>query len=543
VLSQRWLRLTLLVAVFAFGLALRTLGLRMGLPYGHHWDEGWIVDSVIHMLTTRSLVPEHYQYGAPMMMLCVGVYEAFTHLVHDVRPDDGTMLRWIARSVSVGVSATGTVALYLAVRWGDRDARRSVSAGLLAALLYASASELVTHARYGVTDACLVALTAWTLALTARYVRSRHLGWGLASLLAGGCTVAFKISALPTALLPIVGLVWVPGRLRRGPAPRSALLYRALLASAFPVVVATFFALNPMIAHTDHAVDAVRDMVERAAQTRNGGFPAFQRHEPGLTHVTAALWALASLGLHRSPPGSVVLFSVGIGGLAYAIRRRSVFVTLAAAHAGVALVFMTWPNRAFLFRNYLVALPAVCIGFGYGADALARALWRGCVQGRRLSRVALSTAALTTFAALVGLPLRDAIACQALSEDPRERAVHWILAHAPADARVAYTPSVVSEPAMGRYDGFDTRLPRPKVLLPDLSSCDGLRRSRPDFVLTASYRDDNNWVTYEDLWYFRACEGYREVARFDPNPYEHNFAVTPAWNGRTTAIVLQRAER
>src|SRR5450631_1485868 len=164
-LSRRSLRVALLVAIVAFGAVVRVLGLRLGLPFTHHWDEGWIANSVSHMLVTQTPVPESYQYGAPLMMLGVGVYELFTRFVHDVSPTDGVTIRLMVRGVSVAVSSSGIVAVYLAARWSDWDARRSAWAAPLAAVMYAGASELVTHARYAVTDACLVGLTAWTLAL------------------------------------------------------------------------------------------------------------------------------------------------------------------------------------------------------------------------------------------------------------------------------------------------------------------------------------------------------------------------------------------
>jgi hypothetical protein len=536
VLGSRRVRAIGLTAIVVLGLVLRALGVRLGLPYGHHWDEGWIVDSIIHMRSTETLVPEHYMYGAPLMELGLVVFQAYTHLVRELSPHDGTMLRWMVRGVSVVISSSGTVAVYLAARWGDWNARRSAWVAVLAALLYATASELVTHARYGVTDACLVALTAWTLAFTARYVRGQQLGWGFAALVAAGVTMGFKVTSAPTALIPVAALVLVPGRLAR---LRSSLPYRVLLAAALPAVVATFIGLNPMFAHVDHWRDAIGDVLSRALQTHYGGFPEYQLREPGWPHLVAAWSALGSLALHRTPAVSIVLAAISAGGLVSAVRRRNLFYALAAGHAVIAVFVLAWPNRAFLLRNYLVATPALCPGFGFGAWELARRV-AARVEGRRARWALLALAGAATGVALVALPVHDAVACQTLSEDPRQRAMDWIAAHGAPGSRVAYTPSVIGDVAMGKYDRFDDTLPRSGT--PDVRSCRDVTGASPplQYVITASYRDDENWVTYEDLWFFQECPPYREVARFEPNPYEHNFAVTPPWNGRTTAIVLER---
>jgi hypothetical protein len=532
--TRRPAQIALVTALVAFGVALRVLGLRMGLPFQHHWDEAWIADSVIHMLVTETPVPETYQYGAPMMMLTVGVYEAFTRLVRDVSPDDAVMIRMMARCVGVAVSSSGIAAVYLAVRWGLDDARRALRAAPLAALLFAAASELVTHGRYAVTDACLVSLTAWTLALTARYIRTQHVGWGFGAVLAAGVTFAFKVTALPTAAVPLAAIVLVRGQL---PVSARPLPYRLLLAGAVPIVLATFFALNPMCAHVDHVLDAVRDIIGRFLQTRFGGFPEYQRREEGLPHLEAAVWAVASLAFHRTPAVSLLLAVTGLAGLASAVRRGSLTFAIAAGHAALALVALS-SNRAFLFRNYLVAAPALCMGFGVGVCNLL-ALSRRLLGAR--ARWVTPAVATALAVALVAMPVRDAIACQRLSVDPRQRALQWIAERSPAGARVAFTPSIVGEPATGRpVDGAAWKIVPPKITHFDVSTCAEVQAAHPapDYVLTASTQDGEDLVVWEERWFFQSCPGFVEVARFEPNPYEHNFAVTPAWNGRAISIVL-----
>jgi hypothetical protein len=428
------------------------------------------------------------------------------------------------------------VAVYLAARWGDWDARRSVWVGMFAALLYATASELVSHGRYAVTDASVVALTAWTLALTARYVRTQHAGWAVAAILAAGVTIGFKVTGAPTAIIPLAALVLLQARWPRIP---SRLPHRFLLIAAVPIMASTFFALNPCFVHADHWRDAWNDVVTRALQTHLGGFPEFQLREPGWRHMTAALSGLGSIVLHRTPAVSILLAAVSVGGLACALRGGNLFFAIAAGHALIAVASVAWPNRGFLLRNYLVATPVLCLGFGFGVWELARRV-RMHVQAPRTRSALAALAGLGAAVVLLVLPLRDAISCQRLSEDTRQRAMDYIAAHASKGDRIAYTPSVIGEGAMGTYPGLEERLMRSSVS--DVRTCKAATMASPpiDWVITASYRDDGNCVTVENLWWFEECAGFREVARYEPSPYEHNFAVTATWDGRTTAIVLER---
>src|SRR5260370_38334314 len=53
----------------ALALTLRVLGLRFGLPYFHHWDEGWVAENTSYILWTPDAQPKTYQYGAPLSLL------------------------------------------------------------------------------------------------------------------------------------------------------------------------------------------------------------------------------------------------------------------------------------------------------------------------------------------------------------------------------------------------------------------------------------------------------------------------------------------
>jgi Dolichyl-phosphate-mannose-protein mannosyltransferase len=538
VLSSRSRHVVLLAAIVVLGVSLRTLGLRLGLPYGHHWDEGWVIDSVIHMLVTQSGTPATYQYGAPLMLLGVDVYAVFTWLVHDVSPTDGTTLRWMVRGVSVAISSSGIVAVYLAARWGDWDAKRSARAGLFAALLYAVAAQLVIHGRFAVTDASLVALTGWTLALTARYLRTRRLGWGAAAIVMAGLAFAFKVTALPTAVIPVAALAVAAPHAADA---RGRFAHRVLLLAAVPLVAATFLVENPLIVSRDHWKDAFGDVIGRALQTHDGGFPEYTLREPGLPHLGAALGELATLSLHRSPAIAVALAVVAVVGLGRAVCRVNVFYAIASFHALVAVLAMALPNRAFLLRNYLVVVPALCLGFGMAASELTAILARRAPPTRARAWFLWAPLGMAVLITLVAFPLHDAIACQRQSVDPRKRAMDWIASRSTPGTRVAFAPTVLGSAAIARYDGFDATLKEPGFeLLPEVSSCNDVLGSGAQYVVTASTRNTTSKADYEEKWLFQQCPPYNEVARFEPNPYEYDFAVSPDWNGRVTAIVLAR---
>src|ERR1019366_4256601 len=232
---RRAARAALVSGVVLLGLVVRLLGIRMGLPFHHHWDEGWIADSAAEMLRQGSDVPRSYQYGAPLIRLTEFAFLAARGRLAPVEltPDDAQVALYVmARVITAVIASSGTVAVYWAGWCSEPSRPRAFRVGLASALMYATAWELVLHSRYGVTDACLVGLTAWTLAFAAAYARTRRLAWALASVVAAGLTTAFKVPGVVTAIVPIAALLAVRPRSSR----RGALLSRLLLLAAVPIV-------------------------------------------------------------------------------------------------------------------------------------------------------------------------------------------------------------------------------------------------------------------------------------------------------------------
>ena len=530
----------LLTLVFAFGVTVRLLGIRLGLPFFHHWDEVWVVSSAQQMLEQGSDLPTSYQYGAPMSRLMAIVVEAWEALglpqpAGGFRDDVG--LRWVGRGVGVAICSTGILASYVAGRAAGRSPSESRRLGLYAALAHASAYELVTHARYAVTDACLVAFVAWSLAACGQYIRTRKLAWAALAVLAAGLAFAFKPTAGPSILLPLVTLAFV-----RPPSPPSyvgAVAQRVFLLSAFPAFLGCFLFFNPH--YIAHWQDALRDLTMRIAQTKNGGFPTFLLREPGLDHLATTLAGLFGHTLSRLPWISWLLSVVTLVGAYLAIRERRLVVLVGLAHAAAVVLLISLPNRTFLLRNYLVAVPAICLALALGLDGLV---------SRLRERVALPSAVFVALPILVLLlpsfaTLRDSLENQRLDRDARERALRWIDANAASERlRVGLTPSVFGKTALGAHRRVRSYFDLPRLGYASVERCPELDAKAPDYIVSASYRGDaSTWSPYVETWHLQSCPGYRQVASFEANPYEHTYWVTETWDGRVSAIVLEREGR
>lgn len=537
--------LWLLSGVVALALVLRWVGLRLGLPYFHHWDEVLISGSARGMLQRGDDLPSNYFYGAPLMRLTALAYKAALSLglpgASDAVLRDEVYLRLVGRVVASSLSASGVVASYLLTRMTWRSGR----AALFSALLYATAQELVSHGRFLVTDASVVALTTWVLALSACFVTTRALLFALAAVLIAGLTFAFKLTGLATVLIP-TGVLWLvtarswageAGEKREREAWALTLANRALLLAAVPLVLGVFLALNPHV--RDHWRQALGDWEGITRHYREGHVKPWGEREPGVEHLLAALSYILTQSLHSQRIAATLLGLLGLAGLAMMLRRANLVALLGCVHALSVVVAMAMPNRAYLARAYLPALPVLCLGFGVAADGLLTWLSR-----RSPSRVvAMATpwalVALVSMSACV-----EAVLCARLSSDARMRALDAVAAVARAEGK---TLSVVPDAALrgslalGGHGQLDRYLQRPSViLLAEASDAETARASGADFVLLSSYRDLARSFPYEEQWVFSEVPGYAPFARFALNPYEHRLDIVPTWDGRVSAVLLRR---
>jgi hypothetical protein len=522
------------LASVLLALALRLLGLRLGLPFFHHWDECWVADSAKRMLQTSDWEPRTYQYGAPLSALAATLFHAL-QAVEPKRllyPDDGVLLRVLCRLVTAVISSSGAAAVYIAARYAAVGDSAGRVRGVYATLLYATAAELVSHGRYGVTDADLVALVAWSLAFGALFLGSGRLVWAAATLFFAAVAFSFKVTALTSLAIPALALGLRPVVVLRLKDPAVG---RFVTLAALPSAGVVFALLNPHVFLNWR--DAFRDITERARQTVEGGFPQFLIRTPGWDHVRAVVSGLALMGFHRWAIPACVAAALGLAGLLMAIASRSRICAVAAVHAAVAILSVALTSRAYLFRNYLVALPALCIGFGFAMEILSVTLAR--VRSRWVPG---PTALAAAFAVVyVAVPLGQAVRTQQLSLDARTRAVNWINAEAGGGTvSVVFTPDIISN---GGYstDSLRDMLRRSHLAVrSDVKTAEAARTSRADYVVVVSRPDGTGDLG--DLWPFHEVPGYRVAATFEANPYEHRFDITSTWDGRFNVIVLAREQ-
>jgi hypothetical protein len=530
----------LVAALVLFALVVRLLGIRMGLPFFHHWDEDYIAGSAKLMLANGNDVPSTYVYGAPLMRLTAMGY-AVARALHlpVVALTDEVALRWISRVLSTVISTSGVVAAYLAGRWAFRRG----TAALAAALLFAVAAELVWHARYGVTDASVAAFTMWTLAATAAYLRGRSVAAALLAVVAAGVTFAFKINGLLTALIPVGALALraplrLFGSMEIGEVKWRAALARTTLLGAVPAVFALFFFFNPHF--LDRWSEALTSMTSVMDRYRlRGHLPPYHDRTPGLPHLAAALHYLAFQTLHTTWLLSGLLALVSVAGLVVGLARGNLLLLLGFLHAALLVVSIAFPYKAYLARMYLPAVPILCLGFGLGWDRIGSAL-RG--RGLKIRPLIVAGAAV---AALGAGPTYEAIQSARLGRDARAHALDLIAARArrQGPVTVAMTPSVAGAGAIGIHPNIGKELTRDGVrFLMEVSSPETASASGADYILIASFHVVVRHQTYREQWPFRSVPGYQPVAELPYNIYEHRLEIAPWWNGRVATLVLARSD-
>jgi hypothetical protein len=274
------------------------------------------------------------------------------------------------------------------------------------------------------------------------------------------------------------------------------------------------------------------------AQTRDGGFSHCYVHEPGLDHLTHVLWALSGHTLSRSVTLACVLTSSAVIGVWWAVNRWSKIMLIVTIHAMIVVVGLAVSARTLVLRNYLTAVPFMCLGVG-----IALEYFRGWVlkrQGSRGTRL-LGRAPEALLLILTAVTFRDSFAGARQSEDSRAYALKWVGKNATANSTLSITPSVTNSLAGDAAREIRTWAGPGRRFVKQSQSCVDLQRDQPDYVVSASYRGpDTPAVDFDERWFFTECPGYRKVASFNANPYECTFWVYPTWMGRISTVVLAR---
>ncbi|MFO0659181.1 MAG: hypothetical protein U0165_05040 [Polyangiaceae bacterium] len=316
----------------------------------------------------------------------------------------------------------------------------------------------------------------------------------------------------------------------------APLAYRVLLAIAVPLVIGIFVLLNPHVRSEWNR--AFADFEGIARHYREGHVKPFCEREPGFEHLFAAFGFVLTQSTHTNRIVATTLGLVALYGLFQLLRRPSPIAWLGVIHAVGVVFSMAWPNRAYLVRQYLTALPILCVGFGAGAIALWDQLGqRGLLKPRWLLPIAgVAAASVTAF---------QSVEAQRLSLDSRARAINYIASlHPDAPPRsisVALSTAVMGAYALGGHGELRHQIGKPSLrLVGELSNADAAEHTEARYIVVASHRAMSKIWPYEEQWAFKTVPGFHQIAQFEFSPYEHRLDLVPTWDGHVSAIVLER---
>ena len=203
-----------------------------------------------------------------------------------------------------------------------------------------------------------------------------------------------------------------------------------------------------------------------------------------MEHLLAVIQAVGLTGLHRWEPVAVIAALLGVAGIGVAVRERGWVCLVGATQAAIAVLGIALTSKGFMVRNYLTALPVLCVGFGFAMDATTRLLprWAGAQWWSPAHLLPAGFAAL-----FVAVPIGEAVRAQKLSEDARVRAVDWIAAQThDKDVTVAWTPDVTMESGY-RDEAARRQLERPHVIFTgDVGDPGSTARSQATYVAIVS---------------------------------------------------------
>ena len=412
-----------LLGILLLALALRGWGLGWGLPsathyFSYHPDESIVLGAAMRLNVFRGhMLPHFYRYGSLQLYLIyfantlAFLFGSNTLLITDFATQHTAWAHQylVGRGLTVAMGV-GTVAVTYALGqrlWGRR-------AGLLAALILAITPLHAQHSHWLTVD---VPATFWGILSLYWSVR---LALGepkplRAALLAGifaGLAAATKYN-LALTLLPLALSVLFPfpsregtGRLR----PGLGLLGAGTAALAFLLACPGFFLDSHTFAHDFQAeADHVRFHPEAEFVNTGTGF---------VYHVTRNLDA--GLGLP--------LLLLSLASVVYAVYRRERGDGLLASFALPYYVLIGLV--AVRYARYVIPLLPIL------------ALWTGRLLAdlSRLPHPVWRRAGLGMGAAVLAFTLADAAwLVQAMAEpDPRDQALAWLNAHAPAPTPIGF---------------------------------------------------------------------------------------------------------
>jgi 4-amino-4-deoxy-L-arabinose transferase-like glycosyltransferase len=413
----------LLGAVAVLALVLRVWGYRFGLPYFEHADEWAVADKALAILQTGDFNPRRFIYPNLYIYLQTGVallhflWGASVGLYKDLGDIDRAAFYAWGRLLTAALGAGTVLATYATARLlYDR------SVGLVAAALLAVFPAHVADSHYVTTDtpASFFTMLAFVgiAALATRPPATRVNRLAAATLcgLAVGLATATKYNVALLVLPLLLALVWAEpndqdaaSRVARVGA--SALYALAGVALGFTLGTPFWIAELPLL---------LNELASILDHYKFKGHPGHESERP---------WLDYALAYYREGQLAALLAALGLGLAFLRHRRADILLLLFVVPSFLQLAGL----KVIFFRNLMPLLPFGCIFAALGASALAawlasRRRWRG---GSRLLLAALTLLALVS-------PLTASVRADLRLARPTTRllATEWVVANAPAGARV-----------------------------------------------------------------------------------------------------------
>ena len=434
-----------LAAIFALGLLLRLWGIDFGLPFLSNFyirpDETLIIVPAITFFETAG-DPGFFVYPALMCTVCAILSQAgfflaklfhmtaAQSLMHHFAQDPSTYFL-IARIVSALAGAATVFWVY-----GLTARLSSSKAGLLGALLLASAPLAVRDAHFGVTDSVMVFFLTGAIYFLFQYLEApsrKERKWILISGAWIGLAVATKYSAMvifPAALA-------VPLLKHRWRLPGTAIRHCLILVFLACLV---FLVCNPYT-----IIKAKRILADLC----NVFHALYKPHQGSEVWSFSAAFSRVITPLVYGPgeaPG-LILAAVGIwGGGEHKNNAVKIFL-LAAVLASFLLVFFMASRLAF--RYVLPILPLIAVFAAKGATVL----WTER-NGALMRYVGIFLLLVIITPCLIR---SVSIADQLTKEDTRTLAGSWIADHVPPQAPVVFLGTPECEPQIDEDKASLTR--------------------------------------------------------------------------------------
>jgi 4-amino-4-deoxy-L-arabinose transferase-like glycosyltransferase len=415
---------TVLVAVLAVALGLRTWNLTAGLPYAVGVDEPQLVERAVRMMKTGDYHPHFFDYPSlyiyAQLLMAIGRFlaGAFLGEYRSLSAFTGENLYPVARLLTaiVGV-ATVWLTTRIGMRWGRTEA-------LVGALLLAVMPMHVRESHYVLTDVPVTFFVTLTLLASLRAGEQPTLARFAQAGAAAGLAAATKYNGGLVVVLPLVVAVW------------PAIADRAHRVHFTGVVLGS--ALVAFLLTAPYTVLDLPAFLQEFARLNGEYRTLAPASSPWLIYLKHLRLGFGWLALVASVCGlGLALFHVGraTNGVH---RLRWLLLALFPL-----LYYAMLSGRTLIFGRYLLPLlPMLCLMAGI-ALAAAATLARQGLGGR-----AAQALVVLLLLAVVVPPARTSVLFDTGLGAPstRRMAYRWLLENVPADTKIAVEAGALRMP-------------------------------------------------------------------------------------------------